>query len=87
MCVQVLVSIQSMIFVDDTYFNEPVFDRVRNTPEGRSAAAAYSKESAIGTLKHAVLRALQKPIPAFADITRYASCLSCRAMQGYPHTA
>jgi len=87
MCVQVLVSIQSMIFVDDTYFNEPGFDRVRNTPEGKTAAAAYSKEAAIDTLKHAILRALQKPTLAFADITRCASCLSCRAMQRYPHTA
>lgn len=67
---QVLVSIQSMIFVDDTYFNEPGFGVHRNTPQGRGAAAGYNKEVARGTLQHAVLQALQKPTPAFADVIR-----------------
>lgn len=67
---QVLVSIQSMIFVDDTYFNEPGFESTRNTPSGKAAALAYNKGTARGTLKHAVLQALRKPTPAFADIIR-----------------
>ncbi len=67
---QVLVSIQSMIFVDDTYFNEPGYDRDRNTAAGRSASAAYNAGAARGSLQHAVLGALRNPAPAFADIIR-----------------
>ncbi|CAL5221890.1 g4155 [Coccomyxa viridis] len=67
---QVLVSIQSMIFVNDTYFNEPGYDRNRNTSAGQSASAAYNLTTARGTLQHAVLGALRNPAPAFADVIR-----------------
>lgn len=59
-----------MIFVDDTYFNEPGYERKRDTSSGRSASAAYNAKVARATLQHAVLGALRKPAPAFADIIR-----------------
>ena len=69
---QVLLSIQGMIFVDDTYFNEPGFERSRGTSAGRIASQRYNKAVAEGTLQHAVLQALQRPTPAFADVIRWA---------------
>lgn len=77
-CAQVLVSIQSMIFVEDTYFNEPGYESMRNTSSGKSASLTYIVEAAKGTLQHAVLSALRKPAPAFADIIRCAAAhLAC----------
>ena len=70
MYAQVLVSIQSMIFVNDTYFNEPGYESTRNESSAQSAAAAYNAGVARATLQHAVLGALRKPAPAFADIIR-----------------
>ena len=52
---QVLVSIQSLIFVDKPYFNEPGWERAQGTPEGERAAAAYNARVRLNTLKHAVL--------------------------------
>ena len=78
MYAQVLVSIQSMIFVEDTYFNEPVFEIQRNTSSGMAASLTYNAGAAKGTLQHAVLGALCKPAPAFADIIRCAAAfLAC----------
>ena len=40
--VQVLVSIQSLIFVDDPYFNEPGYEESMHTERGRAASKAYN---------------------------------------------
>lgn len=39
---QVLVSIQSLIFVDEPYFNEPGFEATMHTDRGRQASKAYN---------------------------------------------
>ena len=36
------MSIQSLILVDDPYFNEPGFEREMHTDRGKSASRAYS---------------------------------------------
>ena len=59
-----------MIFVDDTYFNEPGFEQSQGTPAARAAAERYNKNVAKGTLQHAVLQALKRPTPAFTDVIR-----------------
>uniref|UniRef100_A0A915CQA0 UBC core domain-containing protein n=1 Tax=Ditylenchus dipsaci TaxID=166011 RepID=A0A915CQA0_9BILA len=38
---QVIVSIQSLILVNDPYFNEPGYERWRNTPAGQQASREY----------------------------------------------
>lgn len=39
---QVLVSIQSLILVDNPYFNEPGFESGMHTDRGKTASRAYS---------------------------------------------
>lgn len=40
--VQVLVSIQSLILIPDPYFNEPGYERNRNTPQGSQCSNGYN---------------------------------------------
>uniref|UniRef100_A0A915KFV2 UBC core domain-containing protein n=1 Tax=Romanomermis culicivorax TaxID=13658 RepID=A0A915KFV2_ROMCU len=46
---QVLVSIQSLIFVPDPYFNEPGFERTRQSATGQQASRDYSFNIRIAT--------------------------------------
>ena len=67
---QVLISIQSMILVDDPFFNEPGYESSRATAHGRQANENYNKEQQMNTLAHAILPALKQPDPCFAEIIR-----------------
>lgn len=61
---QVLVSIQSLIFVREPYYNEPGY-------EGKKSADQAEKENMRHrehTLSLAILAPLQKPDPMFADL-------------------
>ncbi len=40
---QMLISIQSLIFVDEPYFNEPGYEGTMHTPEGDRASRAYNQ--------------------------------------------
>ncbi|KAL2632127.1 hypothetical protein R1flu_016813 [Riccia fluitans] len=62
---QVLVSIQSLIFVKDPYYNEPGFEQ-RRTEEAEKENSRHREH----TLNLAVLGSLRKPDPCFADIAR-----------------
>eukprot|EP00775_Hariotina_reticulata_P008949 gene8949-9125_t len=64
---QVLVSLQSMVFVDDPYYNEPGFESSRHTPRGQQQAVAYNQSIRLETARHAILAALQRPDPAFKE--------------------
>jgi ubiquitin-protein ligase len=62
---QVLISIQSLIFVEKPFFNEPGYERTEGTPEGEAQNAAYSAQCRADTLQWALLPALRLPPPAF----------------------
>ena len=83
MCAQVLVSIQSMILVEDPYHNEPGYEHSRATPQGASASARYNASIRHYTAQHAILDALQKPNAAFADVIR-CRLLCCTSNSGSP---
>lgn len=40
---QMLISIQSLIFVDEPYFNEPGYEGTMHTPQGDTASRAYNR--------------------------------------------
>jgi len=40
---QMLISIQSLIFVDEPYFNEPGYEGTMHAPEGDRASRAYNQ--------------------------------------------
>ena len=67
---QVLISIQSMILVDDPYFNEPGYESSRTTAHGKQANENYNKEQQRNTLALAMLPALRQPDACFAEIIR-----------------
>ncbi|DBB18625.1 TPA: Baculoviral IAP repeat-containing protein 6 [Trebouxia sp. C0006] len=67
---QVLISIQSMILVDDPYFNEPGYESSRGSTHGKSANDAYNRQQQHNTLRHALLPALKHPDPCFVDIIK-----------------
>ncbi|KAL3146802.1 hypothetical protein ABBQ38_014781 [Trebouxia sp. C0009 RCD-2024] len=67
---QVLISIQSMILVDDPYFNEPGYETSRATAHGKAANDSYNKGQQLNTLSHAIWPALKQPDPCFAEIIK-----------------
>jgi len=67
---QVLVSIQSLILVDEPYFNEPGYEKTMGTEEGKKASEQYNKNVRSNCLKYAMLEQLQQPPPGFEEIVR-----------------
>ena len=67
---QVLVSIQSLIFVDDPYFNEPGFEALRNTREGDELSACYNCTIREACLSEAMFQAMLYPYPFFEESIR-----------------
>lgn len=59
---QVLVSIQALIFVADPYFNEPGYEGTMNTPNGESNNEFYNSNIRAHTLNHAILTPLRQAI-------------------------
>ena len=78
---QVLVSLQSMVFVDDPYFNEPGYESSRSTPCGQQKALAYNQHIRLETARHAILAALQRPDPAFKEALQLHFSLKQQAMK------
>ena len=56
---QVLVSIQGLILVNDPYFNEPGYERGRGTAAGKKQSDIYNQNLYAQTLQYAVLDMLQ----------------------------
>jgi baculoviral IAP repeat-containing protein 6 len=60
---QVMISIQSLILVDEPYFNEPGYERTSNTPEGKKQSAIYNENIRYETIRVAMLGMLKnKPL-------------------------
>lgn len=64
---QVLVSIQSMIFVPEPYYNEPAYEGMRGTKEGDAASLKYNAELWLATMRHANIDVLKNPRPGFEE--------------------
>jgi baculoviral IAP repeat-containing protein 6 (apollon) len=67
---QVLVSIQSLILVEQPYFNEPGYEREMNTPTGQTNSANYNENIRTMAMRYAVLEQLRRPSPGFEDVIR-----------------
>ena len=65
---QVLVSIQSLIFIDDPYFNEPGYEKKRYTDKGREASNAYNDNIKLGTIMWAMIDQIQNPPIEYKEI-------------------
>lgn len=60
---QVLVSIQSLILVDDPFFNEPGYTSLRGTSNGDRQSEAYNRNIRSYSLECAILPFLEQPRP------------------------
>jgi ubiquitin-protein ligase len=65
---QVIVSIQSLIMVDEPYFNEPGWEREMHTETGKKKSFDYNDKVRLNNLKWAIVNQLKKPSKGFEDI-------------------
>ena len=66
--IQVLVSIQSLILVEQPYFNEPSYEQSIGTPQGERQSKDYNTVIRRGTVAHAILAPLRSPPPFFEAV-------------------
>lgn len=67
---QVLISIQSLILVENPYFNEPSYERQMHTPEGTSRSTGYDDNLKPHTVELAMVRMMRRPPEGFADVVK-----------------
>ncbi|KAK6165686.1 hypothetical protein SNE40_022567 [Patella caerulea] len=67
---QVLVSIQSIILTSDPMFNEPGYDGMRETEDGKKQSGQYNWKIQLHTLRHAILGNIRHPPPGFEDLIK-----------------
>ena len=67
---QVLVSIQALIFVPTPYYNEPGFESQMGTPVGDHRSAKYAASVREHCVRWAMIDQLRHPAPEFAEVVR-----------------
>lgn len=65
---QLLLSVSTMIFVDDPYFNEPGYQNLKNTEKGTYSSNKYNSDLYENTIKYAVHDMIKNPPEEFADV-------------------
>jgi len=65
---QLFLSIQSLIFVEEPYFNEPGYDSHRDTAWGKKLSGNYDRHIRLLCLKWALLDHLENPPKGFENI-------------------
>ncbi|KAF6261015.1 ubiquitin-conjugating enzyme/RWD-like protein [Scenedesmus sp. NREL 46B-D3] len=89
---QVLVSLQSMVFVPDPFYNEPGYEAYAESSRGQQQAADYNKDLRTHTARFAILEVLRSPDPAFKQALQVRGhgarqLLPERPAQPHTHTA
>ena len=67
---QVMISIQSLILVEQPYFNEPGWEREMHTPKGKINSDNYNEEKEPHTINLAMICMLKNPPNGFEEIVR-----------------
>ena len=67
---QVLISIQSLIFCEEPYFNEPGYERDRNNAKGKDLNDKYNEPVRYQTMKLGMLEQLRNPTFGFEDVIK-----------------
>lgn len=68
---QVLISLQSMVFVSEPYFNEPSLETTLGSPQGTEASRTYNEEIRSSTLRWAIHDAMRCPDKCMRDVLRH----------------
>ncbi|PIO72107.1 ubiquitin--protein ligase [Teladorsagia circumcincta] len=64
---QVLISIQGLIFVKEPYFNEPGFEKYQGTEKGDDCSKKYNLQVEHATLNYAIRAQLENPPHYFKE--------------------
>ena len=67
---QVLVSIQSLILVEQPYFNEPGYERDMHTDKGKAASKAYNNSLEVQTIRLAINEQIKNPPPGYEEVVK-----------------
>jgi len=67
---QVLVSIQSLIFVENPYFNEPGYEKNITTKLGQDNSKSYNQNLYANTIKFAVNDMIKKPPASMEEVIK-----------------
>jgi ubiquitin-protein ligase len=65
---QLLISIQSLIFIEQPYFNEPSHENYINSEKGKSASDEYNKNIQAQTMCWAMVDMIKNPPEHFEDV-------------------
>jgi ubiquitin-protein ligase len=65
---QVLISIQSLIFIEQPYFNEPGYETKINTKHGEKESLDYNSKLYVDTLKWTINNQITNPIKDYEDV-------------------
>ena len=64
---QVLISIQAMILVDEPWYSEPGSEGMQGTAEGKARSKEYNEQIQLATVRHGMLAQLRKPRAGLED--------------------
>ena len=67
---QVLISIQSLIFISEPYFNEPGWERDRGTKKGDKKSSEYSELLRLETIRWSINDKIKNPITGLEEFTK-----------------
>jgi len=67
---QIMISIQSLIFINEPYFNEPSYETQQNTPFGINQSNKYNNDIYPNTVKIAMINVLKNPPLGFENIVK-----------------
>lgn len=67
---QVILSIQSLILVDEPYFNEPGYERSMNTDMGKKNSFNYNDNIRLETIKVGMIKMLENPPESYETVVR-----------------
>lgn len=67
---QVMVSIQSLILVEQPYFNEPGYEREMHTSKGKQLSNAYNEDRQPHTIRLAMTDMINNPPPGFEEVIK-----------------
>jgi len=67
---QVLVSIQSLILIDNPYFNEPGYEKIMNTPQGDAKSKKYNSNIQSENIRWAMIDQIQNPPKGYEEVVK-----------------
>jgi baculoviral IAP repeat-containing protein 6 len=67
---QVLISIQSLILIDEPYFNEPGYEREMNTNVGKQSSKSYNNNIQYENIRWAMIDQIKNPPSGYEDVIK-----------------